>query len=257
MTSNKKKIQVRVSSFLYHEVTDDITQTGFQTVGALPYKHEIKEFYNNLDVIKKANIPVTLVCDINLYLPDVFLTLTFDDGGKSAMFIADAIEKYNWRGHFFITTSMIDSKNFLSKEEIRDLYQRGHVIGSHSHSHPDIFYHLSYEDMLKEWEVSRDILSEIIGSKVYCASIPGGEMNFNSQASACEAGFKFLFTSEPTLNPWKSGGVINFGRVYPKKGSSLSKVFCLARHKCYLREIIIRKFKNFIKKFYYLFKRRE
>jgi len=254
MSDNSKKIQVKISTFLYHEVTDNVTETGFQTVGSLPYKHEINEFYNNLNAIMKANIPVTLVDSINLYLPDVFLMLTFDDGGKSAMFIADTIEKYNWRGHFFITTSMIDSKNFLSKREIKELHQRGHIIGSHSHTHPDIFYNLSYKDMLKEWEISRDILSEIIDDRVYCASIPGGEMNFNSQVSAHEAGFKFLFTSEPTLKPWRSGSVVNFGRVYPKKGSSLSKVLCLARHKCYFREIVKRKFKNFIKKFYYLFK---
>ena len=250
----KKTLNVSISTFLYHEVTDCPSESGFQQKTAIPYKHTLKEFKRDLNIINESHIGVSSINNIKLNAENDHLLLTFDDGGKSSMVIANMIEEYGWRGHFFITTSMIDSKNFLSKREIKELHQRGHIIGSHSHTHPDIFYNLSYKDMLKEWEISRDILSEIIDDRVYCASIPGGEMNFNSQVSAHEAGFKFLFTSEPTLKPWRSGGVVNFGRVYPKKGSSLSKVLCLARHKCYFREIVKRKFKNFIKKFYYLFK---
>ena len=38
--------------------------------------------------------------------------------------------------------------------------------------------------MIKEWEISSKILSEIIQSKILCASVPGGDMNTNTQLSA-------------------------------------------------------------------------
>ena len=156
--------------------------------------------------------------------------------------------------HFYETTGDVRYTPVWKLEPMRRVYKRHKAPLSGIKKMFGLVPDEVDEDMLKEWEISRDILSEIIDDRVYCASIPGGEMNFNSQVSAHEAGFKFLFTSEPTLKPWRSGSVVNFGRVYPKKGSSLSKVLCLARHKCYFREIVKRKFKNFIKKFYYLFK---
>ena len=39
--------------------------------------------------------------------------LTFDDGGKSAVRIADLLEEQGWRGHFFITTAMIGEPGFV------------------------------------------------------------------------------------------------------------------------------------------------
>lgn len=247
----KEKIKARVATFLYHEVTDDPSFSGFQRKSALPYKHGNSEFKDNLEEISKAAICPSLVNDIDFYLFQKHLLLTFDDGGKSAMNIADSIENYNWKGHFFVTTSMIGTDTFLSKKDIIDLHQRGHVIGSHSHTHPDIFYDLSYSQMLEEWQISVDILSEIIQTEVTCASIPGGEMNFNSQLSAQEVGMNYLFTSEPTLVPWKLKNLICLGRVCPKKGTALNKVNNFANHKGFFKEKSMRMIKNQIKKIYF------
>jgi peptidoglycan/xylan/chitin deacetylase (PgdA/CDA1 family) len=246
-----EKLKARVVTFLYHEVTDDPSTSGFQRKSALPYKHRVSEFEENLNEIAKSPIPISLVNNVDLTASQKHILLTFDDGGKSSISIADAIEKRGWKGHFFVTTSMIGTSTFLSKKEIHELHQRGHIIGSHSHNHPDVFYNLSYDEMIKEWRVSLDVLTDIIQEDVVCASIPGGEMNLNAQLSAQEVGSNFLFTSEPTLVPWKLDNIVCFGRVCPKKGTALTKVSEFANHRGLLKELAIRKVKNTIKKVYY------
>ena len=44
----------RVLTLLYHEVVDDPTESGFQTPGALVYKHQTRDFLQNLDVIVRS-----------------------------------------------------------------------------------------------------------------------------------------------------------------------------------------------------------
>lgn len=252
MTSNQGyPIQAKIVTFLYHEVTDYPERTGFDGKSALPYKHEVLEFDNNLHEIRKSPIPLSLVNEIDFRIPARHLLLTFDDGGKSAMTIADAIEKHGWKGHFFITTSMIGTPTFLSVKDIQELHHRGHIIGSHSHTHPNVFYNLNYDEMIKEWKVSADILSNIIQDDIFCASVPGGEMDLNTQKSAQAVGFRFLFTSEPTRVPWKLDNLLCLGRVCPKKGTPLSYVYNFAHHKGFGKELAIRTIKNTVKKIYF------
>ena len=134
----KKTLNVSISTFLYHEVTDCPSESGFQQKTAIPYKHTLKEFKRDLNIINESHIGVSSINNIKLNAENDHLLLTFDDGGKSSMVIANMIEEYGWRGHFFITTSMIGCKGFLSISDIRLLSQRGHFIGSHSHTHPRV-----------------------------------------------------------------------------------------------------------------------
>ena len=244
----KKTLSARVATFMYHEVTDDPTQSGFPRKSALPYKHGTLEFERHLEQIRQSSITPNLAHLIDFSLPQRNIMLTFDDGGKSAMYIADQIEKLSWKGHFFITTSMISSRCFLSKRDIIDLDSRGHVIGSHSHTHPDIFYNLSRQIMIEEWQISCDKLSQIIRKPVNMASIPGGDMNMLSQMTASLTGIKYLFTSEPTLTPWLTGELICIGRVCPKRGASLKVVRDFVQFRGFRKQLVIRKTKQLIKR---------
>ena len=39
---------------LYHEVSDDITESGFQNRDNLPYIHKVKDFERDLKIVKEA-----------------------------------------------------------------------------------------------------------------------------------------------------------------------------------------------------------
>jgi peptidoglycan/xylan/chitin deacetylase (PgdA/CDA1 family) len=214
----------RAVTLLYHEVIDDPAESGFQTPGALPYKHPAGYFLQNLDVIARTGVCISSVRDVDFDSCGRYVLLTFDDGGKSAMRTADYIENHGWKGHFFVTTGMIGSPCFVSAENIRDLRRRGHVVGSHSHTHPSVCWRLTEEEMLREWRTSCQTLSAILGEPITVASVPGGDMNRVTVSTAAQAGIKFLFTSEPTSRPWVQHGVVCFGRLCPKRDTPLRAI---------------------------------
>ena len=238
-----------VVTFLYHEVSDDPDSTGFVRKSSLPYKHKKEEFIKNIEAIKSSQIRPISINQLDENSEKHKILLTFDDGGKSAMYITDVLDKYSLLGHFFITTSKIGSQTFLSKKDIKSIFKRGHIIGTHSHSHPSPFFNLKIEEMIKEWSTSIDILEQILGSKIFCASVPGGDMDKNTIKSARECNIKYLFTSEPTNKMWVENNVVLLGRVCPKAGTKVSKVENFANNKGFFKEKLIRKIKNFFRFF--------
>jgi len=139
-------------------------------------------------------------------------TITFDDGGASALTAADALERHGFIGHFFITANYIGTRGFVTGPHLRELRGRGHVIGSHSCSHPLRIGHCSWPQVLDEWTRSRSMLSEMLGEDVHIASVPGGDFAPQVAEAAARAGFTRLFTSEPTLEARHAFGLTLLGR---------------------------------------------
>lgn len=240
MTNNFKFL-----TFLYHDVVDKPSDSGFQRKSALPYKHKITEFQDNIDIIVSDSKPIISINE--LYLHNKAILLTFDDGGKSAILIADYLEKYNLKGHFFITTSLIGDKYFLKEHEVLELHQRGHIIGSHSHSHPNVFSSITYEEMMKEWSQSKCILEKIVKCNINSCSIPGGDANKNAYYSAKECGYKFIFNSEITTKPRRIEDVVILGRICPKQGTNYESIKGFIKFKGIRKEVILRLTKKIAK----------
>jgi len=235
-----------LAGFTYHEVTDDPSTTGFQRASALPYKHSIGEFQAHLDQIARHGIRperIDALSEGNRHL-----LLTFDDGGRSALEAADILESRDWVGHFFIVTGLLDTARFLSKAGVRELYERGHLIGSHSHTHPDVFLRLSPAQMDFEWRCSRAILEEAIGAPIVAAAIPGGHGNLATEQTAAAAGYAFLFTSRPRSVPWRTDGMLCIGRVCPKAGTSLDRIGALACGRGFSRERLLWRAKSAVRR---------
>jgi len=141
------------------------------------------------------------------------VTITLDDGGLTNIAAADVLEKHGLRGVFFIPTLKIDQPGFLGKSQLIDLHKRGHLIGSHSHSHPHVFRSLTRAQMTTEWTKSRCILEDILSDSVTTASVPGGDMNKETIFTCLEAGYRELMTSEPRTLPTQLKGLKVVGRV--------------------------------------------
>jgi peptidoglycan/xylan/chitin deacetylase (PgdA/CDA1 family) len=150
------------------------------------------------------------------------ITLTFDDGGSSAAAIAGILQRFGWIGHFFITTDYIGRSSFLTRSQIREIRKNGHLIGSHSCSHPDGMADLDFERTCEEWRRSVETLSDILGEKMEMASVPGGSYSRKVAAAASRAGVKALFTSEPTLECRQVHGCLVLGRFYLLRGMPAS-----------------------------------
>lgn len=233
-----------IASFGYHDVTDDPSQSGFQRSGALPYKLGARLFRDHLDRLAQAQLPPALVTEIDLTKPGRHVLLTFDDGGKSALEAATELSRRGWKGHFFITTSLIGRRTFLNPSEIRELQAGGHLVGSHSHTHPDIYRELDRERMLVEWRQSSDILAQILGEPCLAAAVPGGEISGAVLGSAGAAGFRYLFTSEPWLTPRVVGGCWILGRYCPKVATTADEIAELVRFEGWTNKLLIRRLKG-------------
>jgi len=128
------------------------------------------------------------------------VTLTFDDGGRSAFeIISDMLLERGLVGYFFVTTERIGTTGFLSRPQVAGLRKAGHAVGTHSVSHPLLFGSLPYPRMLAEWRESRQTLEDILGEAVRDGSVPGGLYSVAAGRAAAEAGLRLLFTSEPTV----------------------------------------------------------
>ncbi len=192
-------------SLLFHDVyASDPGESGFRSPGADRYKLSIPEFEAQLGGLVDARVEARL---------------TFDDGGESYYTAtADRLEALGRRGHCFVTTDFIGQRGFLTAAQIRELDARGHLIGSHSASHPARFSTLTTGEMLSEWAESRRALEDLLGRAVTVASVPGGYFSKAVAGVAAECGFRELFTSEPTLKTSSADGCAVIGRFTIRRG---------------------------------------
>jgi peptidoglycan/xylan/chitin deacetylase (PgdA/CDA1 family) len=200
---------------MYHDVVAEGMEdaSGFPGRDAALYKITPEAFDNHLDALSKAAVAPAI---------------TFDDGGTSALTAADALERRGWRGSFFVTVDRIGAPGFLDRAAIRELCGRGHAIGSHSCSHPLRMGHLSEKRLLAEWSMSRAALSDVLGQDIRSASVPGGDFSPAVSAAASLAGFRLLFTSEPTKADQQEGALTIRGRFTIRRWTSTATVLALA-----------------------------
>jgi peptidoglycan/xylan/chitin deacetylase (PgdA/CDA1 family) len=153
--------------------------------------------------------------------------ITFDDGGASAMRAADLLESHHLAGHFFVTTNYLGTRGFLTGRDIRELAARGHVVGSHSCSHPLRMGHCPWTQLRDEWTLSCAILGEILGEPVDVASVPGGDFAPAVAEAAAKAGITRLFTSEPTSESRRAFGLTLVGRYTIQRSTTADTVAAL------------------------------
>jgi peptidoglycan/xylan/chitin deacetylase (PgdA/CDA1 family) len=232
-----------IATFMYHEVTDAPTTSGFQRRAARGYTLGRDEFDRHLAGMAASPLAPALAPWIDFAHPGRHIMLTFDDGGKSAMLAAEALARYGWLAHFFVVTQRIGDRHFLAAPDIRELSRAGHLIGSHSHTHPDIFPDLTPARMAEEWRVSIDILENLVGERCLAASIPGGDSSPAVLESAAARGFRYLFTSEPGLKPELVGDCWVLGRFCLRTGVSPGRVRDLVAFRGWSRASIERQLK--------------
>lgn len=221
-------------ALMYHDVTplgrEDAS--GFPGGDAARYKLTPEQFRAHLLAIRGrvARAPVTaeaLAADPAADPVSPWI-LTFDDGGASAEAIADALEPFGWRGHFFVTTGYIDRPGFLDVPQLRRLRLRGHLIGSHSHTHPLRMARCTPARLREEWRRSIGVLADALGEGILTASVPGGHHSELVTRTAIDAGIRFLFTSQPTIRARQVGECRVVGRYAIQRTTGAATTAALA-----------------------------
>lgn len=199
---------------MYHDVyVNSYNESGFLKESTNQYKIKAQEFEKHVKAVAEY-------CRIDT---NTVVRFTFDDGGKSfATIIAPILEKYGIKGIFFISTKYIGTESFVSFNQLTDLKNRGHIIGSHSDSHTNLAS-LMKEDIYEEWRKSIKKLCPFFENEIY-ASIPEGYLNKDVIDTAFQNKISVLFTSEPTLKIRKKGDMRIIGRYVVYEGMTADDV---------------------------------
>lgn len=218
-----------VATLMYHDVVlpGQADASGFPGGSAAHYKLDVAEFDAHLAALADSGLHFVAVTDATADNARGCL-LTFDDGGASAVAIAAALTRHGMVGHFLVTTAQIGQPGFVTADDVRRLHAGGHLIGSHSHTHPAEISQLDGTALAAEWTRSIGLLTALLGTPVTVASVPGGFYSPQVARAAASAGIRYLFTSEPTVRTQRVDGCLVLGRYTLWRGMPPQRAVALA-----------------------------
>jgi peptidoglycan/xylan/chitin deacetylase (PgdA/CDA1 family) len=221
---------MKLRSLMYHDIVapghDD--SSGFPGAAAARYKLDTNAFAQHLGTLAGSGLRFASV-NSAAASSEARCLLTFDDGGASAVEIAAALAAHGMTGHFFVVTERIGQPGFVTADDLRMLRAAGHVVGSHSHTHPAEISRLGAAALAAEWQQSVDRLRQCLGEPILVASVPGGFYSRPVALAAAAAGIRYLFTSEPTARTHQVDGCLVLGRYALWRGMGPQRALALAR----------------------------
>ena len=126
-------------------------------------------------------------------LPEKPVMFTFDDTDAEQYTIGAAeLNKYGFKGVFFIMTISIGRPNYMTKEQIKALADSGHIIAAHTWDHHNVRGYKD-EDWQKQLVEPKKKLEELTGKPVEYFAYPFGAWNKEAIPHIKEAGYKAAF----------------------------------------------------------------
>lgn len=126
-------------------------------------------------------------------LPEKPVMITFDDTRLEHFTVAaKELDKYGFKGVFFIMTVSLNRPGYMSREQVKQLAEEGHVVGLHTWNHKNVKTYVD-EDWKIQIEKPRNNLEEITGKPVEYFAYPFGLWNEAALVKIKEHGFKSAF----------------------------------------------------------------
>lgn len=110
-------------------------------------------------------------------LPSKPIMLTFDDTDLEQFTVATPeMEKYGFKGVFFVMTVSLGRPNYMSKAQVKALADSGHTIGSHTWDHHNVKQYQG-QDWVTQIEKPSKQLESITGKPITWFAYPFGLWN--------------------------------------------------------------------------------
>ena len=107
-------------------------------------------------------------------IPTKSILLTFDDTDEEQYSIAKPeMDKYGFKGVFFIMTVSLGRPNYMTREQVKQLSDEGHTIASHSWDHKNIKKYVDADWMIQV-EKPTKLLQTITGKPIKYFAYPFG-----------------------------------------------------------------------------------
>ncbi|WP_255594024.1 polysaccharide deacetylase family protein [Pontibacter sp. HSC-14F20] len=170
----------QVPILCYHQVRDWREKDSKQ---AKDYIIPEERFKDHLKMLADSGYQTVLPDQLMAYLttgallPEKPVMLTFDDTSLGQFSVAaPELEKYGFKGVFFIMTVSLGRPNYMTKAQVKELSDKGHVIGSHTWDHQNVKKYQG-KDWVTQVEKPSRQLAEITGKPTEYFAYPFGLWN--------------------------------------------------------------------------------
>lgn len=194
----------QVPVLCYHRISDG--DKGDYTVSPATFSGHMKVLADSgYHSVSPAQLYDYLV--YNKTLPENPFVVTFDDSRVEHRTIAaPVLEKYGFRGAFFIMTITYNKKNYMTKDQIAELAKAGHTIGLHSWDHTMVTKYKEAADWQKQVVEPKKKLEGIVGKPVEYWAYPNGVYDHKGAVELSKY-FKIAFslaTKRDSIQPLQS-----------------------------------------------------
>ncbi|MGD1018010.1 MAG: polysaccharide deacetylase family protein [Verrucomicrobiia bacterium] len=108
--------------------------------------------------------------------------LTFDDGTQDHYdIVLPLLQEHKFQGVFFVCTGKFDLPGYLTRAQVREIAQSGHIVACHAHYNRRLD-RLTDEQIRERITLSRRIITEIVGTPPAMFAPPGGYINARVRA---------------------------------------------------------------------------
>src|SRR5688572_6247509 len=174
------------TALMYHSLSD-----GRHPDALYPkYTTQLARFREHLRALKDAGFALL---DFRALLagplPQKACVLTFDDGHKSSLDLAEALAAENVPGTFFLTSGYCcDRADFLKPNDLHVLAAAGFDFGAHGATHRPLA-DLPADEMKRELRESKAWCEDALGRPVETMSLPAGRGSHAVTHAAIAAGY--------------------------------------------------------------------
>lgn len=182
---------------MYHSLSDGRFPDGEY------FKYTItrKNFQEHVDTLSAKGFSLISVADLVAHVqqtgefPSNACIMTFDDGHRSSLEMAEILTAAGGRGTFFLTADYCRNRpEFLGDDEILAIAAMGHEVGGHGTTHRSLG-HMPEEEMKREIYESKTWLENLVSTSLVSMSLPAGQGGMTACNHAFSLGFKAVGNS--------------------------------------------------------------
>lgn len=180
----------------------------YHAIGNGPLAQNVNLFLSQVEWLHENAQVVSLdsLLDHSSHIKGLQVSLTFDDGYRCLhKHVAPILKRYNLPATVYLTTSQISEdrpcvsdqtlghypgEEFLTWDEVADLYANGWTIGSHGREHLDMTT-LAVCELSDQMSISRADIENRLGNSCRHFSYPWGRHNPIVEQTVREAGYTY------------------------------------------------------------------